>query len=594
MSNSQQKVDILFDSEAREKLREGAEIVYKVVTATLGPRGKNVVIERDGTYPIVTKDGVTCARAVNLKDKFRDLGAQVIKQAAQQTNESAGDGTTTATELAYSILSQGLNTMNENSQDPYVGVELKKGLDAGLEVALESLANQAIPVTGKEQVAQVGTISANGEYLIGDLLAEAIDRVKAEGTIIVEDGKTYKTQMEVTNGTRLQAAILNNHLVTNPQKGLFEADYPFVFVIEGKLEDSNFVTSVLELAALKDNSRRVVIFAEDVTHLALTALVYNHTKYKHVCTAIAIRPSMTRDVATLAGCEVVYPDNNGNVSFKNIEKYIGTFKKIIATNKRTIVFPVEEDYVLPVLNLGSNSVPRKNVPYGERVHQELNKAIEELRNELNDPTKDADEKLYLSRRLGVLVGGAAIIRVGGATDVEVRERKDRVEDALNATLAAVEAGIVPGGGIALLRTTKALKKFKSKQEKQLKKNPNLTPYYIKGIDILIKACESPIRKMLFNSGCQSSESILEELLASPSKKFGFNVATSKYGDMIKMGVIDPVKVTKTALENAVSAAGMMLTVDASVVIERNDNETVITVSPQDLMRSASEAANSNQ
>lgn len=588
--SQQQTVDILFDSTAREKLREGAEIVYKVVTATLGPRGKNVVIQRDGTYPIVTKDGVTCARAIHLRDRFKDLGAQVIKQAASQTNESAGDGTTTATELAYSVLSQGLDLMNANPKDPYVGVELKKGLDAALEVALESLNSQAVPVSGKEQIAQVGTISANGEFVVGELLADAIEKVKAEGTIIVEDGKTYKTSMDITNGTRLNSGIINNHLVTNTQKGVFEADYPMVFVIDGKIEDSNFVTNIIELASMKENNAKVVIFAEDVTHLALTAMVYNHTKFKHHCTAITTRPDMARDIATLAGCEVIYPDNNGNVSFKNIEKYVGIFKKVIANNKRTIVFPVDENYVHPQIRFASNLPPKQNIPYGDRVYTELNKAINEIRQELSDSTKDSDEKFYLSRRLGILVGGAAIIRVGGATDVEVRERKDRVEDALNATLAAVEAGIVPGGGVALLRTTKALKKFLKKETDNLFKSGSKTIYFLKGIEILIKACESPIRKMLLNSGCQDIESITSSLLNSPSKKYGFNVATGKFGDMINMGVIDPVKVTKTALENAVSAAGMMLTVDASVVIERNDNETVITVSPQDMLRAASEAA----
>ncbi|MBI1391648.1 MAG: chaperonin GroEL [Alphaproteobacteria bacterium] len=518
--------EVKFDAEAREKMLRGVDILANAVKVTLGPKGRNVVIEKSFGAPRTTKDGVTVAKEIELEDRFENMGAQLIREVASKTNDVAGDGTTTATVLAQSIVKEGAKAVAAGMNP----MDLKRGIDLAVSKVVADIQSRATKIASSAEIAQVGTISANGEKEIGEMIAKAMDKVGNEGVITVEEAKTAETELEVVEGMQFDRGYLSPYFITNAEKMVAELEDPYILLHEKKL--SNLQTMLPLLEAVVQSGRPLLIVAEDVEGEALATLVVNKLRGGLKIAAVKApgfgdrRKAMLEDIAVLTGGQVISEDLG--IKLENVTlDMLGKAKKVVINKDDTTVVD------------GA----------GEKADIEARTA--QIRRQIEDTTSDYDRE-KLQERLAKLAGGVAVIKVGGATEVEVKERKDRVDDALNATRAAVEEGIVPGGGTALLYAVTSLKGLTGENADQNA-----------GIQIIRKALESPIRQIVRNSGGEGSI-VVGKLLEQDNYKFGFNAQTEEYADLVATGVIDPAKVVRTALQDAASIAGLLITTEAMV------------------------------
>ena len=517
--------EILFDVKAREKLSRGVDKLANAVKVTLGPKGRNVAIEKSFGAPVITKDGVTVAKEIELTDRFENMGAQLVKEVASKTSDAAGDGTTTATILAQAIYREGVKLVAAG-RNP---MAIKRGIDKAVESLVVELANLAKPTRDQKEIAQIGTISANSDTTIGNIIAEAMSKVGKEGVITVEEAKGLETTMDVVEGMRFDRGYLSPYFVTNPEKMVCEMDNPYVLCTEKKISSMKDMLPVLEQIA-KVN-RPLMIIAEDVEGEALATLVVN--KLRGALQVVAVkapgfgdrRKAMLQDIAVLTGGQVASDDTGSKLENMSLAE-LGTAKRIVIDKENTTVVD------------------------GAGKSEDIKARVKQIRSQIEDSTSEYDRE-KLQERLAKLVGGVAVVHVGAATEVEMKEKKDRVEDALNATRAAVEEGIVPGGGTALIRVAKALYDIKPADDDELA-----------GVDIIRRAIEEPLRQIALNAGFEGS--IVVEKVREGKDGFGFNAATGEYEDLIKAGVIDPKKVTRAALQNAASVASLLLTTECAI------------------------------
>ena len=517
--------EVLFDVKAREKLARGVDKLANAVKVTLGPKGRNVAIEKSFGAPVITKDGVTVAKEIELDDKFENMGAQLVKEVASKTSDAAGDGTTTATILAQAIYHEGVKLVAAG-RNP---MAIKRGIDKGVEALIGELANLAKPTRDQKEIAQIGTISANSDATIGNIIAEAMAKVGKEGVITVEEAKGLETTMDVVEGMRFDRGYLSPYFVTNAEKMECEMDNPYILCTEKKISSMKDMLPVLEQVA-KVN-RPLVILAEDVEGEALATLVVN--KLRGALQVVAIkapgfgdrRKAMLQDIAILTGGQVASDDTGTKLENMTLND-LGTAKRVVVKKEDTTIVD------------------------GAGKADEIKARVKQIRAQVEESTSDYDRE-KLQERLAKLVGGVAVVHVGAATEVEMKEKKDRVEDALNATRAAVEEGIVPGGGTALIRVSKVLDSIKPADDDELA-----------GVNIIRNAIEAPLRQIAHNAGFEGS--IVVEKVRQGKDGFGFNAATGEYEDLIKAGVIDPKKVTRTALLNAASVASLLLTTECAI------------------------------
>lgn len=516
---------VLFDADTRDRLLKGVNTLADAVKVTMGPRGRNVIIEQRGQHPILTKDGVTVARAINLADKVANLGAQMIKEAASRTADEAGDGTTTATVLTQAIYSEGLKMLAAG----YSASDLKKGIDEAVDLSLSAVGSLSSPVSGRDDLLRVATVSANGEQELGQLIATAIETVGQDGVVTVEEAKGFSSSLNVVSGARLDRGYLSPYFVTNQDRMVCELEKPVILILNARLDALRDITGFLEriLAA----KRSLLILCEDVDGEALQGLVVN--KLKGVLSVCAVRlPGIgesrydfAQDLASLLGTTVYHNADIPALATTQLDA-LGSCTKVTISKLETIL-------------IGAKGIQDA---YADRV-SEIRLRSEE--------TTDEDEREHCKRRLALLSGGVAVLRVGGATEAELRERKDRVDDALHATQAALREGIVPGGGVALARASALLSGMKG------------TGPEAAGRQVVRQACCMPLRQIVANSG-GVPDIVLSNVLSGPDRQ-GYNAYTEAYGDMLEMGIIDPTRVVKCALKNAASAAGMMLTAGCSIV-----------------------------
>lgn len=519
--------DVKFAEEARSRMLNGVDLLANAVKVTLGPKGRNVVIQRSFGAPKSTKDGVSVAKEIELSDKFENMGAQMVKEAASKANDLAGDGTTTATVLTQAIVKEAMKVV-ASGVNP---MDLKRGIDLGVEAITTNLKEMARKISTNDEIAQIGTISANGDKSIGEMLAKAIDKVGKEGVITVEEAKSLETELEVVEGMQFDRGYCSPYFVTNPEKMTCELESPFILIHEKKLSGLQPLLPVLEKVA--QSGRPLLIIAEDIEGEALATLVVNKLRGGLKVAAVKApgfgdrRKAMLEDIAILTGGQVISEDLGIKLDSVTIEM-LGTAKRVFIDKDNTTIVD------------GSGS------------KEEIEGRCAQIRHNIEESTSDYDRE-KLQERLAKLSGGVAVIRVGGATEVEVKERKDRVEDAISATKAAVEEGIVPGGGVALLYSTKALSdlKFANNDQKL-------------GADILVKALTAPIRQIVSNCGVDASL-VVGKLLEQNEKTFGYDAQTETYTDMVKAGIIDPVKVVRIALQSAASIAGLMATTECIIV-----------------------------
>ena len=518
---------IKFDLQAREDLLVGVNILTDAVKVTMGPMGKNVVIERPGSHPILTKDGVTVARAVNLRDSFLNLGVQMIKEAASRTADVAGDGTTTATILSQAIFSEGIKMLAAG----YPMTDVKRGIDIASSRIIDFIEKIAIPVTREEEIRQIATISANGESEIGDLICEALKAVGQDGIVTVEEAKGFNSSLTVVEGMRINRGYLSPYFVNNQEKMAVELDKPNILLYNGKIDSLRDIMQVLEAVVQSQGS--ILIVADDVEGDAMQGLVVNKNRGSLKVCAIKApgfgesRVNMLDDLAVSLGCSVI--SSSSDKSLKDLQlSDLGTCKKVIISRLGSIFMGVS----------------------GKK--EDISERIENLRSQLTDVTLDSDQSGLLRLRLSRLSGGIAIVRVGGATEAELKERRDRVDDSLSATQAAIESGIVPGGGLTLARASFSLSEEGSFDG------------VAAGFKVIKKSCLAPLRQIVENSG-GSPEIVLERIRSVENNTHGYNALTDSFGDMFSMGIIDPFKVVRTALENAASVAGMMLTVGCAMI-----------------------------
>ena len=519
--------DVYFSSDARDKMLRGVNILANAVKVTLGPKGRNVVIEKSFGAPRSTKDGVSVAKEIELADQFENLGAQLIREVASKTNDKAGDGTTTATVLAQAIAVEGLKSVAAGMNP----MDLKRGVDKAVGVVIEQIKASAKKVSANSEIAQVGTISANGDTEIGDMIARAMEKVGNEGVITVEEAKTAETELDVVEGMQFDRGYLSPYFITNADKMEAVLEDPQILLFEKKLSSLQPLLPVLE--AVVQSGRPLLIIAEDVEGEALATLVVNKLRGGLRVAAVKApgfgdrRKAMLEDIAILTGGQVISEDLG--IKLENVTlDMLGRAKKVAITKDDTTI----------VDGVGGKD--------------EIEARIAQIKRQIEDTTSDYDKE-KLQERLAKLAGGVAVIRVGGATEVEVKERKDRVDDALNATRAAVEEGIVPGGGVALLKASKALESLTGDNDDQTA-----------GIAIVRRALQAPIRQISENAGVEGSI-VVGKILDNASASFGFNAQTEEYGDLVQMGVIDPAKVVRTALQDAASVSGLLITTEAAIV-----------------------------
>ena len=518
--------EVRFSSDAREKMLRGVDILANAVKVTLGPKGRNVVIEKSFGAPRITKDGVTVAKEIELEDKFENMGAQMVREVASKTNDTAGDGTTTATVLAQAIVREGAKYVAAGMNP----MDLKRGVDMAVTAAIADIKARAKKVKSTQEVAQVGTISANGDRFIGEEIAKAMQKVGNEGVITVEEAKTAETELDVVEGMQFDRGYLSPYFITNPEKMIAELDDPYILIFEKKLSSLQPMLPVLE--AVVQTGKPLVIVAEDVEGEALATLVVNKLRGGLKVAAVKApgfgdrRKAMLEDIAILTAGQMISEDLG--IKLENVSlAMLGRAKRVRIDKENTTII---------------DGVGKK---------KDIEGRIAQIKAQIEETTSDYDRE-KLQERLAKLAGGVAVIRVGGATEVEVKEKKDRVDDALNATRAAVEEGIVPGGGTALLRAKAAVAKLKST-------NDDVQA----GINIVLKALEAPIRQIVENSGVEGSI-VVGKILENKSQTFGFNAQTEEYVDMISAGIVDPAKVVRTALQDAASVAGLLVTTEAMI------------------------------
>jgi chaperonin GroEL len=518
--------DVYFASDARDRMLRGVNILANAVKVTLGPKGRNVVIEKSFGAPRSTKDGVTVAKEIELTDRFENLGAQLIREVASKTNDKAGDGTTTATVLAQAIVVEGLKSVAAGMNP----MDLKRGVDKAVLKIVEEIKNSAKKVTTNQEIGQVGAISANGDTEIGDMIAKAMARVGNEGVITVEEAKSLETELDVVEGMQFDRGYLSPYFITNAEKMEAELEEPLILIFEKKLSSLQPLLPVLE--AVVQSGRPLLIIAEDVEGEALATLVVNKLRGGLRVAAVKApgfgdrRKAMLEDIAVLTGGQMISEDLGIKLENVSIEM-LGKAKKVSITKDDTTIVDGSGD------------------------KSGIEARITQIKRQIEDTTSDYDKE-KLQERLAKLAGGVAVVRVGGSTEVEVKERKDRVDDALNATRAAVEEGIVPGGGVALLKASKVLDGFKGDNADQEA-----------GVAIVRRALQAPIRQIAENAGVEGSI-VVGKVLENPSNTFGFNAQTEEYVDLVQAGVIDPAKVVRTALQDAASVAGLLITTEAAI------------------------------
>jgi len=518
--------DVKFGSDAREKLLSGVDILANAVKVTLGPKGRNVVIEKSFGAPRTTKDGVTVAKEIELSDKFENMGAQMVREVAQKTNDTAGDGTTTATVLAQSIVREGAKSVAAGMNP----MDLKRGIEQAVEIVVADLKKRSKKVKDNEEIAQVGTISANGDDTVGLMIAEAMAKVGNEGVITVEEAKSLLTELEVVEGMQFDRGYISPYFVTNPDKMIAELEEPHILIFEKKLSTLQPMLPILETVV--QSGRPLLIIAEEVEGEALATLVVNKLRGGLKVSAVKApgfgdrRKAMLEDIAIVTGGQVVSEDIG--IKLENVTlDMLGTAKRVLITKDDSTIID------------------------GAGKKGDIQARVGQIKQQIEETTSDYDRE-KLQERLAKLAGGVAVIRVGGATEIEVKERKDRVDDALNATKAAVEEGVVPGGGTALLYATKVLKNLEGDNDDQ-----------DAGIAIVRKAIQSPLRQIIENAGVEASI-VVGKLLEQKSATYGFDAQSEEYVDTISAGIIDPTKVVRTALQNAASVAALLITTEAMI------------------------------
>ena len=517
--------DVKFSRDARERMLRGVNILADAVKVTLGPKGRNVVIDKSFGAPRITKDGVTVAKEIELEDKFENMGAQMVREVASKTNDIAGDGTTTATVLAQAIVQEGAKAVAAGMNP----MDLKRGIDLAVNEVVAALAKATKKIKTSEEVAQVGTISANGEEEVGKMIAEAMQKVGNEGVITVEEAKTAETELEVVEGMQFDRGYLSPYFITNADKMVAELEDAYILLHEKKLSNLQAMLPVLE--AVVQTSKPLLIISEDVEGEALATLVVNKLRGGLKIAAVKApgfgdrRKAMLEDIAILTGGQVISEDLG--IKLENVGlNMLGRAKKVRIEKENTTIVD------------------------GAGKKAEIQGRVAQIKQQIEETTSDYDRE-KLQERLAKLAGGVAVIRVGGATEVEVKEKKDRVDDALNATRAAVEEGIVPGGGVALLRATQAIKAAGANADQAA------------GVNIVRRALQAPVRQIASNAGAEASI-VAGKILENKGATYGYNAQTGEYGDMIAMGIVDPVKVVRTALQDAASVAGLLVTTEAMI------------------------------
>ncbi|HWU48410.1 MAG TPA: chaperonin GroEL [Asticcacaulis sp.] len=519
--------DVLFASDARDKILRGVNVLANAVKVTLGPKGRNVILEKSFGAPRSTKDGVSVAKEIELADRFENLGAQLIREVASKTNDKAGDGTTTATVLAQAIAVEGLKSV-ASGRNP---MDLKRGIDKAVTVAVEEIKKSSKKVTTNGEIAQVGTISANGDTEVGEMIARAMEKVGNEGVITVEEAKTAETELDVVEGMQFDRGYLSPYFITNPDKMEAVLEDPYILIFDKKISSLQPMLPILE--AVVQSGRPLLIIAEDVEGEALATLVVNRLRGGLRVAAVKApgfgdrRKAMLEDIAVLTAGQVISEDLGIKLETVALDM-LGRAKKVTITKENTTI----------VDGVGEKS--------------EIEARVAQIKKQIEETTSDYDKE-KLQERLAKLAGGVAVIRVGGSTEVEVKEKKDRVDDALNATRAAVDEGIVPGGGTALLKASKALETLEGANDDQTA-----------GIAIVRRALQAPIRQISENAGVEGSV-VVNNVLANDGANYGFNAQTEKYVDLVADGVIDPAKVVRTALQDAASVSGLLITTEAAVV-----------------------------
>ena len=518
--------EVRFAGDAREKMLRGVDILANAVKVTLGPKGRNVVLDKSFGAPRITKDGVTVAKEIELEDKFENMGAQMVREVAQKTNDMAGDGTTTATVLAQAIVREGAKSVAAGMNP----MDLKRGIDIAVNAVVKDIEKRSKKVGSSAEVAQVGTLAANGDTKVGKMIAEAMQKVGNEGVITVEEAKALDTEVEIVEGMQFDRGYLSPYFITNAEKMVAELEDAFVLLHEKKLSGLQAMLPVLE--AIVQAGKPLLIVAEDVEGEALATLVVNKLRGGLKVAAVKApgfgdrRKAMLEDIAILTGGQLISEDLG--IKLENVTTaMLGRAKKVIIDKEKTTIVD------------------------GAGKKKDIEARVGQIKQQIEETTSDYDRE-KLQERLAKLAGGVAVIRVGGATEVEVKEKKDRVEDALNATRAAVEEGIVPGGGVALLRAKKAVGRIADS-------NPDVQA----GINIVLKALESPTRQIAENSGVEGSI-VVGKIMEHKSETFGFDAQTEDYVDLVDRGIIDPAKVVRAALQDAASVAGLLVTTEAMV------------------------------
>ena len=518
--------EVKFSQDARERMLHGVDILANAVKVTLGPKGRNVVLEKSFGAPRITKDGVTVAKEIELEDKFENMGAQMVREVASKTSDTAGDGTTTATLLAQAIVKEGAKSVAAGANP----MDLKRGVDMAVTAVLDELKAKAKKVTSSEEIAQVGTISANGDHEIGDMIAKAMQKVGNDGVITVEEAKSLETELEVVEGMQFDRGYISPYFITDADKMRVELESPYILINEKKLSNMQSLLPLLEQVV--QAGKPILVIAEDVEGEALATLVVNKLRGGLKVAAVKApgfgdrRKAMLQDIAVLTSGQVISEDLG--IKLENVTlDMLGRAKKVVITKDDTTI----------VDGAGKKS--------------EIEARVAQIRQQIEDTTSDYDRE-KLQERLAKLAGGVAVIKVGGVTEMEVKEKKDRVDDALNATRAAVEEGILPGGGVALIRSQSVLAKLKAANDDQRV-----------GINIVRRALHAPARQIAENAG-EDGAVVVGKIVDKDDYAFGYNAATGEYGNLVKQGVIDPAKVVRTALQDAASVAGLLITTEAMV------------------------------
>ena len=517
--------DVKFSTDARDKMLHGVDVLSNAVRVTLGPKGRNVVLDKSFGAPRVTKDGVTVAKEIELEDKFENMGAQMLREVASKTSDIAGDGTTTATVLAQAIVKEGIKLVAAGMNP----MDLKRGIDLAVDEVVKDIARQAKKVKSSEEIAQVGTVAANGEKAIGDMIAKAMQKVGNEGVITVEEAKSLESELEVVEGMQFDRGYISPYFITNVEKMVAELESPYILIYEKKLSGMQSLLPLLELVV--QSGKPLLIIAEDIEGEALATLVVNKLRGGLKVAAVKApgfgdrRKAMLQDIAVLTSGELISEDLG--IKLENVTiNMLGRAKRVTVTKDDTTIVG------------------------GAGKKADIEARIAQIKQQIEDTTSDYDKE-KLQERLAKLAGGVAVIKVGGSSEIEVKERKDRVDDALNATRAAVEEGIVPGGGVALLWAAKSLKAKGNNDDQEA------------GVNIIRRALQAPIRQIAENAGVEGSI-VVGKVTDHKSPSFGFDAQTGEYGDLIGKGIIDPAKVVRVALQDASSVAGLLVTTEAMV------------------------------